>query len=288
MKRILLIINNLLFLSSVLAQHFNYLNGVWFELAESIGPQYANIRAKLSPDTTQINGRVYHELLRSEDQSGDNFLGTGDFIRYKMDSIFHVRRSSFKESLLYHFNLNLGDTITSDQFFMDLIVKSVDTITLLDGSKRTAFELNELNGESYTTWISGIGSLRGFLDPLNMFYGSDNTAILCYYENDVHLYENPNFNECWIVSTISELDQNKDDKPIYFDSQNRQLVIRNESGLLQSKPLLSVYTLDGKLLQELRMDQGRIDLPIAQTGIYIYTLSQNGQVLGSGKVILKQ
>jgi len=114
----------------------------------------------------------------------------------------------FSESILYDFNLNIGDTIFyniggglchNEVDFWDenhyRIVYEKDSMLLLNNQYRKRWILGGSLG--YQTWIEGVGSINwfGLLNPLitAVVLNGDNYQFACFKENDTVLYLNNMF-----------------------------------------------------------------------------------------------
>jgi hypothetical protein len=79
------------------------------------------------------------------------------------DRRVYISTSTYINELFYDFSLGEGDTLKSEYASQGLIliVDSIRTITIYDGTQRKIFYLS--NGEYY---IEGIGSSQGFVSPI--------------------------------------------------------------------------------------------------------------------------
>jgi len=112
---------------------------------------------------------IYHCLLRQD--------------AYKI----FIRQWGDPETLLYDFDLNVGDTlpITWNQWNDDIVVVSIDSISVGD-SYRKIFNLSD---QSSPQLIEGIGHEGGFLEPFPPILECGH-FLLCYALNDTTYYPN--------------------------------------------------------------------------------------------------
>jgi hypothetical protein len=149
-------------------------------------------------DDTIINNREYEIIKGSSFRFGDlkpiktYRLG---YRRISGDSVFVLRRKGpgfdLEESLLYAFNLKVGDCIYLDyliNFLNDTFkVYKTDTIELFGNNKRRIFLRSTYpNSNNEDIWIDGIGSIRhGYKDPGFPIDISDaGSAFSCYYDSE--------------------------------------------------------------------------------------------------------
>ncbi|PLX03060.1 MAG: hypothetical protein C0595_08420 [Marinilabiliales bacterium] len=102
----------------------------------------------------------------------------------------YIRKWGDPETLLYDFDLNVGDTlpITYIQWNEDIVVLSIDSISVGD-SYRKIFNLSD---QSSPQLIEGIGHDGGFLEPFPPILECGH-FLLCYALNGTTYY--PNYND---------------------------------------------------------------------------------------------
>ncbi|MGP8214038.1 MAG: hypothetical protein ACLQQ4_00605 [Bacteroidia bacterium] len=154
-------------------------NAYWKENSGSsaIPPGYCDCYGyKLSGDTV-INGIVYHKLysvggIYSSNASLCGVEGTVShysnfYGALREDSAKHIYLCcttglGAKDSLLYDFNLKVGDTLKQYNSNATInYVSSIDSI-LIDGNYRKQFII----GGGYNSIIEGIGSMQGLVEPM--------------------------------------------------------------------------------------------------------------------------
>lgn len=148
-----------------------------------------------------INGNVYHQLWATGESyqtqfqpgGGCNTTHTGfsepkGFFRNVGDKVYYLPENSLTESLLYDYDMQVGDTIpeTYNHFgFNVTTVVSIDTV-IVNGVARRKFNLSTTYVMS-TFIIEGIGHERGLFEPMDVmldFAGQ----LFCYSENGVAVY----------------------------------------------------------------------------------------------------
>ncbi len=103
------------------------------------------------------------------------------------------------EVKMYDFNLQTGDTFRFDNtfFWQYYVVDNVDSVTLLSGEKRKRISF----GAGAEQWIEGIGSASGLFNVfLGAFVLDMSSSLLCFHENGIKKYEDPNFQNCFFSS----------------------------------------------------------------------------------------
>jgi len=155
----------------------------------------------------------YSKLFRF---SNDTIIGLNIFKRleFSSDSIYWQETQHFLTEdtlkqqvlllhsdslyLLYDFSLGIGDTalIHNPIYGMNtvsMVVMDVDSINLLGKYHRTL----EFNYPGF--WIEGIGAVEGLLSPGSEMIGVSETLV-CYYVDDILVYQNPQFPGCFFHS----------------------------------------------------------------------------------------
>lgn len=185
----------------------------WTESFSCFGSQWTETyRYTIDSVSTDINGKDYFELLVSETYLGNNFEGTGKFIRSD-DSNRVFSYDGELEKILYDFNLMVGDTFeTNNDYDCDIVVGEIDTIMLENGEPRLKWIFYDSGDDyhpefsfGYPFWIEGIGHQYGLFgnDQMCQIDGCG-TYLLCMNFQDTLIYMS-NLDSCWVTisSTIN-------------------------------------------------------------------------------------
>jgi len=223
-------------------------------------PHYSTL-FRFSNDTT-IGSDFYMQLESSPDSinwSG-GYLLTEDTIKQQV----HLR---YNDSLylIYDFSLEEGDTIfifnpTCSFGPVEMIVTAVDSINLLGKYHKTL----EFTGGAID-WIEGIGDIFGILAPGNQLTGTMNT-IVCYYFEDILVYKNPWFTECF----FHQVGLSENDIEAELVWENNIYKINSTKRILQ----IAVYNSIGEIIfnKENRSRQFTINMQSQKTGMYLIKL----------------
>lgn len=150
----------------------------------------------------KLFGTIHEDLSNWQLQGAlrENADGQVFFRAYKSNHTFENQ-----ESLLYDFSMQMGDSI----YYYDNPTSCLKLLrvndTILEGEntprKKYVFRMEE-NGHptihGNETWIEGIGSEFGLLFPGSRFLVGGTYDLLCYYEDDDLIWQNPNFNSCYL------------------------------------------------------------------------------------------
>ncbi|HZV71231.1 MAG TPA: hypothetical protein VFG10_16870 [Saprospiraceae bacterium] len=196
-------------------------------------------------DTTMVvfSGKIYHQLLKAYSEFSESWESTGIFIREENDRLYQY--SSGPDHIIYDFNLVKDDTfhLGNEVIVHDLVVENVDTVTLLNGDLKRRLTLQPIDPadpdiDNTVIWIESIGNLAGLManhKPWSI--DGDNSIILCVYLNNTILYDNPNVDPCWVMTTSTN-ELKKDDLIVMPNPATNDITI---VGLDHGMKLLKIY-----------------------------------------------
>ncbi len=158
---------------------------------------------------TLVDGTTYKKLFTTRSEHFTNWELCG-LLRETEDGLVKHREYRWNhtfgnETLLYDFSMQPGDSICYyDELAACLKLLRVND-TILEGEsmsrKKYVFQY-EYEGfpssHGYETWIEGIGSEFGILGAGSRFLLGGTYDLLCYYEDDGLIWQNPLFNSCYI------------------------------------------------------------------------------------------
>ncbi len=254
-------------------------------------------------DTT-INGLTYKNIYWNFDY---NFNLSNSYyqasIREENKKIFIIYLNHSTESILYDFNLNVGDTakvLTASGIQNAHKVASIDFINIGNQAhKRWKFNSLFFHNEEY--WIEGIGSSFGLLRSLHS--GSDNCFnLLCCSSDSTIIYQYsdmPNAPNCigtlpydcdGILNPISVSEHTfENSKSIVYPNPFTNSAILKTNEDLEDATLKVYDILGQKILindhlngQEIKITKGNLS-----NGNYYYMLIQNGDLITKGKFIIE-
>ncbi len=174
---------------------------VWTEYFYFAGSTQS-VKYTIDNTPTVFSGKTYYEMLRTFEELSEIWEKTYFYIRFE-NGIVYVKENPH-EVELFNFNLMVNDTFIEYFSGVSLIVDSVDTIMLLTGEQRKRLKLrcyeDSPGTDYYTEWIEGIGNLEGIFGQ-NAFCQLDGEtyAIMCMFRNDTLIYDNPEFDSCWLL-----------------------------------------------------------------------------------------
>jgi hypothetical protein len=232
----------------------------------------------------------YHPDLTPPTSQPPKYIGAlrEDTIERKVFFIFDGQSS---DSLLYDYNLELGDTVFGilNTNWYSPIVSSIDSV-LIEGEYHTRWNFDTCLFEKPYI-IQGIGSSSGIIEPLCAFNSSFTTNYLvCMKDGNTTLFSHPWYFSMFGCNPIIEgIEDNAISNSFkYYPNpftndlhietnywlDNAKLILYDVSG----KEVLTMTNLSG---QDITIPRG--DLP---NGIYFLQITQNNIILDSEKVII--
>jgi hypothetical protein len=171
------------------------------QVTESIVEQYndsSTYYVKFDEDTI-INTLTYRHVFRATN-TGFTDKTLNGYVREDTTVGLYFRNLKGEESLLYKYNLHLGDSVIIQNIpwlnSIRYLVTGIDSI-LIDSQYKKRYIMSEKYYEYWPeTWVEGVGSSIGILGCGVHSVGGW-TNLLCSYENDKLIYKNPYFQNCY-------------------------------------------------------------------------------------------
>lgn len=209
-----------------------------------------------------LNGKSYIKIFIVK----DSVLSIGThFALIREDTtlgkVFVVDTNSNVESLLYDFNVSVGDTIDLNPYLFYLNVNTSVHVTQIDSinisgnyRKRIKVEGFYGNGIPEEYWIEGIGSTAGlFSSGIIGFTASDVTypELFCFEYNNVILYQDSARNNCYEKRTIGLLEHTPNSDFYVYPNPIRGSELNLSLPFLPEKEVLvKIYSLTGQLVEK--------------------------------------
>ncbi|MBK8443948.1 MAG: T9SS type A sorting domain-containing protein [Sphingobacteriales bacterium] len=205
MKHFIFYITMLLSCSLLQAQADDYIpmlqaGNVWKEWQLNVngpGQSWNNYITKKIDGDSLINGKMYRKIIDSM-YAFDNLFGDTIVQPFKLRSllreenrqVIRYNTSNETEYILYDFNLQTGDSISSNS----KIINSGDTI-LADGLSHKYYEIDTFSlGDLYCNsyiQIEGVGSNQGLgVIMCSSFENYNSGYLVCFSRNDSTIYGN--------------------------------------------------------------------------------------------------
>jgi hypothetical protein len=196
-----------------------------------------------------------------------------------------------EEVILYDFSKSVGDTVLVGLDGMGpsmyYIIDYTDSM-LIDGTYRKTFHFVE--GEYLEYWIEGIGSTRGLFSPVTPeTTGSLKWELICFNQDGIVKYLNPEYNSCFPVLTgINEGETVNKPVKLYPNPVTDQSIL-DFSNTHQEFTMVEIYNGLGKKIREITLNgTNTVQISISgyESGIYFYKLIGKNQEVYSDKFII--
>lgn len=293
MKKIILFIAFIIIYGSNYSQTYYPLvdtNRIWstlYQTDDTSSPYFVQKTEfiKFSIDTL-IRGKFYKKNFKSNDSLMINWKENGFIREDSLKKVYYLSNENSNEILIYDFNITINDTIKLPQFDAQLVVDSINYIEIGEHQRKQIY-LSSSNGSE--VWIEGIGSLFGILNSGLGIPCGGSYHLLCFTENNNLLYQNNEFNTCYLFTDITEEIINTKIK-VFPNPVEDFLII--EIDLHYGKYYyLNFYNVFGTTIKSIVIHKGYNRLYInnlkLQTGIYFYNIYDVDKTLYSGKIMIK-
>ena len=152
-----------------------------------------------------VADKTYKKVFSCNDELHENITYEG-LIREQDKKTWFLSKGFENESLLYDFSLEEGVEFEYASYMdpelttVSLYVKTCDMIEI-NGSPKKRLQISSPQSEDdgiIDTWLEGIGSLSGILQPCyRLFLDGGVRELLCHYKEDEQTYKNPAYSACY-------------------------------------------------------------------------------------------
>ena len=263
----------------------------------------------LSGDTI-ISDTIYNKLyllndttlvIDSEDEYVGGFRQEGKRVWFRPNLPDHWWPESPKETLLYDFSKNVGDTIwhniiphphlpwyKGENIAASIVYGIVDSE--YGKTYRTSQYINDNGGlismGQGDFWIEGIGSLKGlfwFLYYPSMS-GGYSFKLACFKQGNEVKYIDNFCNRCFCRTTVGVSDKNNISLEII--QENNYIRIKGDSSVFPC--LLKLFTPMGRLVLTKIVQSDKEEIPINPfKGIWLYQIQKENETIKTGKIVIK-
>lgn len=288
-------------------------NKLWNILRNLNGDVLSTYTARIQEVDTVINGNTYQKIVSDTLAIlPPSFYTDLGYLREDINEkkVYYINENSHvffstilannEEVLLYDFSLEEGDTTKvlttewcggNNDGLTKLKVIEIDSVELLDNTKRKRWQLENIDFNTDTVyWIEGIGSTFGLYMSSCTYTNmhGHHYDLLCYYEDNIHLYQRPMWNTCsyfW-TSNVEEYGKKGVDFSVYPNPAQDEATIRVKD--TERTYSIIITDLHGKIMSIHSEITDFIQLDIAQlsNGTYLVHLVE-GETRIETKKLLK-
>lgn len=243
---------------------------------------YSTLSYKFTGDTI-INSESYKKLYSSNEENPVNW-NLWCFMREDADKRVWLRMVSEEaEFLMYDFSIDVGDSVLVGIYEpVYLFVDSISEITINQTERKKYWLSCKIMPEYNETWIEGIGSNKGICWSGSAFLVGGWYRFLCMSENGELIYMNPNYESCYLITGINEIE--KQLVNIYPNPAKNILVIENNKHIgIES---ISIIHINGQLIKHFDSKKTQLDISEFPSGLYVLKISyKNGEL--TKKIIIE-
>jgi hypothetical protein len=277
MKKLIVAILSITIMQNIQSQEIVNPDYIWSNLEEHChvwGSSYTTKFFNFNGDTI-VNDTLYKKIWISEDENHTTWDFYFALIREENNRVYY-RPAYGQEGLIYDFNLELGDSVLVDNSRavepVWLTLSNVDTIETEIGQRERWYMESSLYPE-VDYWIRGIGSESGILNSSTSVFGGlcGLYELLCQEETDYIVYQNPEYQTCYLYTVGAE-----EKTPELFSANYKpsQQVLLVE---LKSEDVHNLILSDirGNILYRKETSLKRETIPFERipSGLYILTIS---------------
>ncbi len=251
---------------------------------------------------TIISGYTYKKIFNSTDPNLLTWIHIGYVREDSTKKVFFMDTLGI-EGLVYDFDVSVGDTINFYNplrpylsYSVPIIVDSIYQIYFADTIRNAVdvIDSGDVDGYSKETWIEGIGNTIGILE------GGHSLAevvgwsyrLLCFYENDSLLYNNPLYTDCYygIINNMETNNkQNIKFKIVPNPAFDKISIIYKNTDLKDIE--LEIYNIFGQMIKKtiIKSNDKIICFPEElKDGLYICIIKNKESILSQLKLIIKK
>jgi len=231
-------------------------------------------------EDTIINTLTYRRVFRATDTEFTDKTLNG-YVREDSTVGLYFRNLQGEEGLLYKYNLHLGDSVFIQNKSVSWLANSrylvtgIDSI-LINGRYIKKYIMTEKYFENWPeTWVEGVGSSIGILSCGVHTVGGW-TSFLCCYDNNVLMYKNPDFQNCYYNSTRTALHQVSDSGSginVWSGTVPNEVLIKSQVD--NSIRIFNCYGMFVETVHVLANQEYRLNVLKYPKGIYIISPSTN-------------
>ncbi len=289
-KNILFLLPFLFCTLSVFAQSLIGENKQWFigEIFITQPPKTSIVRME---GDTIIDNRVYKKLFGTRDTVNQEWSPFQVFIREDSIKKIWLRSPDNEETLLYDFNLMVGDSFLIDNgggWTCSIPVIEVDSVTLNNGERRKRIifsyqAFGDMEDEVY--WVEGIGSQFGLLYHTDAYCQNPDFGqwLRCYFEDGQRQFGQVPDGECFyeFITNTDDLDT-QTSFSIYPNPASEQLTITLPGSQRRNWELLNYH---GQRIRQGEVNNTGDQISVVALPSGIYFLKIKG--LGVQKVVIE-
>ena len=143
----------------------------------------------------------YKKLYFSEDEQKKDWKLNSLWVENN-DSIFQYSTVSEENLLIYDFNISEKDSFLNPYTDNYLYVDSIRTKEWGTDERKLIYFHSKEQSNLHTVWIKGVGQNGDITQSSEAGVTGGFSSILCFEENGELVYQNPEYNSCYVVTSV--------------------------------------------------------------------------------------
>ena len=205
---------------------------------------------------------------------------------------FFVFKNKNNDSLLYDYNLIVGDTMKGFSLYTNsnLVVLSIDSV-LINGQYRKRWNFPKDNNNDSTFFIAGVGSSGGLIEPLNT-YAIDFTYrhLVCLKDSSVTFYTSTYISPmgCSLIINGTTEINSINAYSIYPNPFSTQTTLQTDVPLKNAT--LTLYNCFGQTVAQIKNINEQtvvFSRDNLASGLYFLQLTEDGKIVAADKLVIE-
>ena len=227
-----------------------------------------------------------------------------NFMREDEDKkVWYKKCSGSEEKLYYDFSLKIGDTLPENLAYgipEKVIVEDITSEIMQNGQERKVWHLTYYNcyydfstdtlicnATSYSeTWIEGIGSNFGVLEPVSATYVGAVTYLLCVHKNEELVFNDNEWDGVCYKTGSTSINAYENQITIYPNPTKDRLHIEMMPSLHINA--ISLINIQGQIVRSYKPNTTQLDVSGIAEGIYFIKISSSEGYIIKKVLIEKQ
>lgn len=240
---------------------------------------------------TLIGNNTYNKIYKTFRYFNSTYYDFGyqGAIYYddEADKVYWRQAAASKDTLLYDFNLSVGDTLPETFLYssdMGLIIRIDSIDTIVNNNKSIVRYHMDNAGWGGAYILHGIGSTLGLLEPIFPFFESENHLSCFQNYTDSISYPGPDYQNCEIFTTVKDYPYSHGEVIVYPNPANGILNIDHASG-----SHVQIFSITGLLISEseIKTDHFELKLKDVPEGMYFLRFEKDFEIQAK-KIIVQR
>lgn len=204
------------------------------------------------------------------------------------DKKIYFRDLDNNQGLIYDFGASVGDILKivnyAQEFDIDTIVVRVEDIDTIDylGVERQRFQVQDTLHKLTDYWITGIGSVKGLLDPCIVLAGGFR-ELLCVHDNEIQIYQNTDRMTCYLDNSTGVNKYDTKEFSVFPNPSTGSINIDLKE--INSDLTYSIINSSGQLIECGKVKGKNMNVCL-DPGFYFVTIKDKNKLIFEEKIVI--